>query len=119
MRFGNNFMDCWLSSVDDGILAQYREMYDAYLSQRTLVPAGQLHEVSFEDLEREPLAVVREIYEALSLPEFGSVEPALQAYVASLAQYRKNVHPPLDPKLRRRIAESWPPCFEQWDYAAD
>jgi hypothetical protein len=109
--------DPW-PDLDDWILAQYREMYDAYFSQRALVPTGRLVEVSFEDLERSPLAVVREVYKTLSLPEFDSVEPALQVYVASLAHYRKNIHPPLDPSLRRRIAESWRPCFEEWGYAA-
>jgi hypothetical protein len=110
--------DPW-PDLDDSILAQYREMYDAYFAQRALVPADRLIEVSFEDLEREPLAVVRQVYQALCLPDFASVEPALQTYVASLGHYRKNVYPPLDPALRRRIAETWRPCFEEWGYATD
>jgi len=37
----------------------------------------------------DPNGVVRKVYEKLSLPDFGVVEPALKAYVDSLAGYKK------------------------------
>lgn len=104
--------------LDDWILRQYRAMYEAYFEERGLIPAGQFHEIAFEELEENPVAQVRRAYEALGLPEFGQAEPALRRYVESIAGYRKNEFPDLPADLRARIAGAWRPCFEEWGYPA-
>ena len=48
--------------VDD---AKYKAMYDAYFEERGLIPKSRLHEVAFEDLERDPIAQVRQVDETL------------------------------------------------------
>jgi hypothetical protein len=102
---------------DEGwVLGQYRSMYDAFFEERGLIPAGHFHEVEFERLEADPIGEVGRIYEALGLPDFRHVEPALRRYVDAIAGYRKNTFPPLPDDLRRRIAAAWRPCFEEWGY---
>jgi hypothetical protein len=59
---------------------------------------------------------VRGIYEALALPDFQQVQPALWRYVESLSGYKKNTLPELPPDLRERIAGEWRRCFEEWGY---
>lgn len=104
------------SDDDEWILGQYRAMYDAFFEERELIPAGHYHEVGFERLEADPIGEVGRIYEALRLPEFRHIEPALRRYVGSIAGYTKNAFPPLSDDLRRRIAIHWRPCFEAWGY---
>ncbi len=104
--------------LDDWILRQYREMYDAFFEERGLIPEGQLHEVGYEELEKDQVGQVRRVYEALNLPEFGPAEPGLRRYVGSIAGYKKNEFPDLPADLRSRIAASWRACFEEWDYPA-
>ena len=104
------------TDLDDRVLRQYREVYEAYFEQRASIPATRLHELSFEELESNPVGRMRRLYEALGLPDFNSVEPALRAYVDSLRSYRKNEFPPLPPDLRHRIAGEWRRCFEEWGY---
>lgn len=103
-------------ALDERILRQYRELYDAYLAQRSRIPAGHLHEVAFEALERDPLAEMQRAYECLGLPGFGEVAPRLEAYVRSLAGYRKNRHASLPPAVRRRINREWAAYFDAWGY---
>ena len=92
-----------VDDLDDWILRQYREMYDAFFEERGLIPEGQFlvavigrflgraffeerglipegqfHEVGYEELEKDPVGQVRRIYEALNLPEFGPAEPGLR-----------------------------------------
>jgi hypothetical protein len=98
------------------ILRQYAEMYEAFFEERGLIPAGRYAEVGFEDLEKDPIGQVRRIYAELGLPDFAVVEPALRAYVASLADYQKNEHPDLPPEVRADIARAWRRCFEEWSY---
>lgn len=108
-----------LADLDGHILRQYREMYDAFFEDRGLIPEGQFHEVAFEALDADPIGEARRMYEALRLPDFTTVEPALRLYVESLAGYRKNEFPPLPPDLRARIAAEWRRCFDEWGYAVD
>jgi hypothetical protein len=105
--------------LDDGIIACWQEMYDAFFEDRPLIPPGQFHEMAFKQLERDPIGEIRTMYEALDLPEFGVVEPVLQKYADSLTGYKKNKYPELPPALRKRIGTAWKRCFEEWGYAIE
>lgn len=105
-----------LEDFDEWILRQYRQMYDVFFAERGLIPKANLHEVCYEELELNPMGEVRGIYEALNLPDFERVEPALRRYVDSLAGYKKNEFPELPAALRSQIATRWRPCFEEWGY---
>jgi hypothetical protein len=98
------------------VIRQYKELYEAFFEQRALIPPGHFHELRFEDLERDPVGEVRKLYEALRLPDFGHVEPALRQYADSQKGYRKNVFPELPPDLRRGVATEWRRCFDEWGY---
>jgi omega-hydroxy-beta-dihydromenaquinone-9 sulfotransferase len=62
---------------------------------------------------------LRKLYDALQLPAFAQVEPTVRTYVDSLSGYRKNAFPDLAPEVRRRLADEWRRCFEEWGYATD
>src|SRR5205823_8474809 len=84
---------------DDRIVRQYREVYDAFFEERGLIPAGRYHEITFEELEKDPVGQTRRLYAALNLPDFNVVEAALRQYVASLSGYKKNAFPELPAEL--------------------
>lgn len=100
----------------DKIIRQYRAMFDAFSEDRALIPAGRLHEVRFEALERDPLGQLGELYAALGLAGFARAEPKLRGYLDSLGDYRKNTYEALDPGLRGRIASEWRRSFDEWSY---
>jgi omega-hydroxy-beta-dihydromenaquinone-9 sulfotransferase len=102
--------------LDEWIIRQYRAMHDAFFEDRNLIPSGHYHELSFEKLEADPIGEMQRVYEALSLPDFCYVRPALERYVDSARGYQKNAFPELPVALQRRIADAWSPCFEQWGY---
>jgi len=104
--------------VDTGaVLATYAAMYDAYFDDAAGVPPGQLVEVAYEELERDPIGRLRGVYDGLALGDFEEVRPALEAYLASNAGYRKNRHPELDGVTRGRVAEACARSFDAWGYA--
>jgi omega-hydroxy-beta-dihydromenaquinone-9 sulfotransferase len=105
-----------LKLLDDGILRRYRILYDAFFEERGLIPTGRYHDLCFEELESDPLGQMELLYEKLSLPGFAALRPALQQYVVSLADYRKNALPDLSLSLKQRIAKHWRRCFDEWGY---
>jgi hypothetical protein len=98
------------------VIRQYRELYDAFFEERGLISAGRFHEIRFENLEKDPLGEMRKLYDALALPEFARVEPALRTYLDSQSDYRKNEFCELAQDIRRRVASEWRRCFEEWGY---
>ena len=102
--------------LDDWILQMYRQMYDAYFEERSLIPAGQLYEVGFEQLEQDPVGQIHAIYESLGLPDVSQVDDELRAYVRSVAGYKKNSFPEFSPELKQTIAKEWKRSFDEWGY---
>ena len=103
-----------VTDLDGFVLERYRRFHDVYFEEREHVPAGRLHELAFEDLERRPSEELRGMYEALALPGFERVEPRLEEYLESVRGYEKNVLPPLTAPLRRRIEAECTRSLEAW-----
>ncbi len=105
-----------LAEADDRIIRQYREMYDVFFEERDLIPKGNYCEISFEKLEKEPVAQLKHLYETLGLPSFEEFQPDVEAYLDSLSNYKKNKHPEIDPALKSQLQTVWQQCFEEWGY---
>jgi omega-hydroxy-beta-dihydromenaquinone-9 sulfotransferase len=98
------------------ILWRYRAMYDAFFEACGRVPARQFVEITFAELEDDPLGVVERIYGTLDLGDFASVRAPLERYLRAMAGYQKNTYRALPEATRRRVADAWRPCFARWGY---
>lgn len=105
-----------IKDLDSRIISTYNAMYDAYFEDRGRIPPGQLCDVSYEELEREPLRVIEAIYNALGLAGFASMRQSLEDYLRSIGGYQKNVYRELPGPLRQRIAHEWRRSFDEWGY---
>lgn len=66
--------------------------------------AGSLAECSFAELDTDPVATLRRIYQKLSwTDEFGAAVPAIRAYCSQLKGFRKNDHASLSVGIRARL----------------
>ncbi len=69
----------------------YEKCIRTYEETKSLIPEGRLHEIRFDDLEKDPTAEMKKIYEALNLPGWDQlVEPKVREEVAKLKSYKKN-----------------------------
>ncbi|MEM7201179.1 MAG: sulfotransferase [Planctomycetota bacterium] len=98
------------------ILALYEDLMRRYLTDRERIPAGNLVEVRFDDLEREPIETVRQIHKALDLPGLTGTEPRLRDYCDAQRSYRKN-RLALPVGVRQRVEARWAFAFEAFGYA--
>jgi hypothetical protein len=100
------------------VLSIYEDMMQRFLEDRALIPPGNLVEVRFEDLERDPLGELRRVYETLDLPGFAQAEPVLRQYVESQRSYKKN-RLELSAENRRLVTEHWEFAFRAFGYPSD
>jgi len=107
------------NDLEDLVLGRYEVLYDMFLEQRALVPEGNLHEMSFDALTRDPVGAVEMLYRALSLPNFDNAKPDLRAYADSLAGYRPNRHQELSEPSAARVAQRWQRFFSSWGYSME
>jgi hypothetical protein len=94
----------------------YSQLMQRLLADKSLIPTGNLVEIRYEDLDKEPLAQLRKIYETLSLPGFAEAEPAFRAYLDSIAGYQKLAHKNLDDSIITKINRDWQFAFNALGY---
>jgi omega-hydroxy-beta-dihydromenaquinone-9 sulfotransferase len=105
--------------IDAWIIGRYKTLYNAFFEERDLIPERQFHEIRFEDLERDPVAQMRGLYEHLGIPGFEEFRPSLENDVRSRSSYRKNEYQALRAALRREISQAWRRSFDEWNYPCD
>ena len=115
----NGFCKSTFKGLEDMTLNLYRRLFDVYERDRHLIPEGNLHELSFEDLEVDPVEELRKVYENLNLPGFDKLEQNLKAELADHHEFRKNKYEMEDEEMKRRIYEKWKPAFERFGYPSD
>jgi hypothetical protein len=101
--------------LEDDMMLTYERCIDRYESTKSLIPPGQLSELRFEDLEADPVAEMRRVYQELCLPGWNAVEPAIQARMPSHTSYRKNQFR-LDAETMQRVYARWRRSFELYGY---
>jgi hypothetical protein len=103
------------SAIVEHVLASYPLLMQAYLDQRSSIPAGRLAEVRFEDLEARPMQALETAYTDSGLTGFAEAAPKFESYLTSVSDYQKNPHS-LAPEERKMVAERWAEWFEHLEY---
>ena len=101
--------------MKDDAMTMYSHCMESYERSRSLIPAGNLHEIRFEDLEADPLGEMHRVYEGLGLGGWKVLEEAIKKKLPELNLYRKNSFK-MDENLMRKVYERWKPSFERYGY---
>ncbi|MEK6248438.1 MAG: sulfotransferase, partial [Planctomycetales bacterium] len=81
------------NSYDENFIGNYRAMEDAFQTESQRLASDQVAKIRFEELERDPVSVIRSIYKQLNLQFTTRYEHALNNYLETISDYRKNRHP--------------------------
>ncbi|MHB2155499.1 sulfotransferase family protein [Calditrichota bacterium GD2] len=100
----------------EAIINRYKAMYDFYFEERQLIKPGHLVEIKFEDLEKDFVKGIEQIYDALKMDGWPTYKPILQAYMESQPPYKKNTYAPIDEKWKAKINSAWQNTFKEWGY---
>jgi hypothetical protein len=101
--------------VDAYILRFYSQIMRKYLSEKHLIPKGNLIELKFEQVEDEPITVLRKIYAGLGIAGFAAAEPFFFAYLQTVKDYRKNQYT-LEEAVIQTVNRHWQFALDEWGY---
>ncbi len=101
--------------VETHVLQFYQHLMRRLLAEQSLIPADNLVEIRFEDLEASPLAEIRRVYDDLGLPGYDTAEISFRSYIESVADYRKNTYA-LDDDAIRKVNQYWSFSLDEWGY---
>jgi hypothetical protein len=103
------------AGLEEHVFQTFSHMHERLEETRRLVDDHRFFEVRYEDLVRDPLGQMREMYEHLDLGDFEEVRPRLESYLASVAGYETN-HYELTEQQRAEIKRRWAAVIERYGY---
>jgi hypothetical protein len=101
--------------LEDYVLATFERMHQRLEATRSLVPAGALADLRYEDLLAAPIERIRGLYAALDLGDDGPVQQLIERYFAERQGYERNRHE-AEPKWESEVRRRWRPYFERYGY---
>ena len=107
---------CTQKEIDQMILDDNAKILRKYLSDRKLIPEGNLVEISFDELETNPLSTMENIYTQLELEGYEIAIPKMKDYLESVRHYKRNTYQALPLPLLERIRTKWEFWFKEFGY---
>ncbi len=101
--------------LQEYVLETGRRMYEVFERDRDLIPPSHIAEVRYEDLVRDPIGVIRKVYERLELGGFDQALPALEQYVDAHKDYKTNIHE-ISEETRAEVERYWGAYIEKYGY---
>lgn len=106
--------DMTKAEIEEKIFSNYERVMKKYIEEVTLIPSQNFINIRYEDLEKDPLIKLKEIYLALGL-NFDSAKMPVITYLASIKNYKKNEFS-IDPQMREKINTRWKFAFDYFGY---
>lgn len=101
--------------IESLVLESYPFLLEALKTDTADLPPEQFAEVRFEDLQSEPLPVLRHLFEQLELPDFEAARPYFETYLAGLEDYQQNQYS-LEPETVSKVEHHWQAYLQRWGY---
>jgi len=97
------------------VLESYPKLMNAFFAQRECLDDSELVEISFRNLQDDPMETLSAVYRKLGLAHFDDAAPRFQAYLHSQRGYQKN-QLPLSAEEKNDVGRRWADVFERLGY---
>lgn len=101
--------------LEEHVFSTYLRMYERLEEGKKLLAPGQLVELRYEDLVRDPIGELRKLYDALGLGGFERYLPRLEAYLVTIKGYETNRWT-LAPEQRAEVTRRWGDVIRRYGY---
>lgn len=100
--------------VEEIIFSHYKNMMEQYEKDKHLIPAANLVEVLYEDLEKKPLAVLKKMYESLGISGFDKSKENINNQLQSEKYYHKFEYN-YSEDIYKMIDKRWAAYIHKWN----
>ncbi len=105
-------LDAWL---DDYVLEMFQRLTVAFEEDRHLIPEDRLVEIRYEDLVKDPIASMRDIYQRLGIPKFDEAEGPMRAILTDRSDHRVSSYR-LPKDIARKVVDRLKPFIDRYGY---
>jgi len=102
--------------LEDLIITNGALTVKKYLQDRTLLNETNLVELSFAELEKNPIEEMQKIYTRLGIPHFEESSESMKEYIESVMGYEKNTFSHLSIREINKLNTEWDFWFKTWGY---
>jgi len=113
-----SFQDFDRSQLEGIILDNYTKLLQSYLTDRDLIPEGNLAELRLESLTDKPLIELSQVYEKLGLNGFETMKPKVEEFLSNQTKGSGSNYDISD-EIREKIDHHWSFSFKEWPYSTD
>lgn len=99
----------------ENVLKVYELLMRDYLDARKDIPAGNLVEVRYEDLDKNPIPEMERVYKSLGLNGFETAKPCFEKYLGSVKNFEKNKFS-MSEEDKENVKRRWGFVFEEYGY---
>jgi omega-hydroxy-beta-dihydromenaquinone-9 sulfotransferase len=104
--------------LEERVFSTFLHLHACLERDRPLIPAGQFHELRYEDLVRDPAGELRRLYDHLHWAESAEARDSVDAYFAARAGYATNRYE-LSVAEREAIRQQWGDIIRRYGYEDD
>ncbi|HVQ10536.1 MAG TPA: sulfotransferase, partial [Methyloceanibacter sp.] len=105
-------LDPWL---DDYVLDMFARLTEDFEADKHLIPKDKLIELRYEDLVKDPIGKLRDLYARLKIGDFEAARPRMQAYLDAQNDHRVSEYE-MPPELKRKLIERLKPYIDRYEY---
>ena len=103
--------------IEPLIFESYAYLMRSLKADTADLPPQQFYELSFEDLQANPIRELEALFQQLELSNFRIARPYLESYLTDLKGYQQNQYD-LDTEIIKKIETHWNFQIQQWGYKA-
>ena len=102
--------------IEERIIYCYEKSMQKYLNDKHLIPEDSLYEISFNELETQPINSLEKMYSKLNISDFNNNKTLFKTYLETVKGYKKNQLIDIPNEVKDQINKRWKFAFENWKY---
>lgn len=110
-----SFQELKQEQVDEKIFEIYSRVMQKYLTQRELIPEGNLAEIRFEEFTSEPIEVLSGVYDQLNIRGFDTAKPHFNDFLQQIDSSGPSSYE-FEPEIIQMINDRWDFSLDEWSY---
>jgi hypothetical protein len=112
---GTAFHEIDDQTLSENTLKIYKQMFDRFEEERSAIPKGNFVELRYEDLDKNPIEQLENIYKTLNINDFTNAKSHFTKYLDSQSSFEKNAYE-LSEDTRALVRQHWGFAFDHWGY---